>query len=350
MPSSRLANWSALLGCLVFLGTAVGVAVQRMRPGAIAAPFVNDLSKAPIQVGPLRCKSPHVDFGVRYRPVGLLEHNYRITNDSERPIKLHVAQTSCTCAGAEIEPESLEPGQTAAVHASWNAPNQVGSIGFAVYVGSDVPGSGILPLTGRLAARDVLQAQPTEIDLGSVCPGAVATATVQLTSYDEPISDAISLGPTSGGTECLARIVEKTKNQLKLQVRVTGTAGLGKREYEVRVETHSTPQPEIVIPVSAEHLAQFRAVPSDVLFNRPEANSIKWVEIEACSGDAAQVDRVEADREGIFDFSVRNSESGAKIGISIVSGGSHTGHKAGTIHVFVRGQSGPIAMSYLAFW
>lgn len=301
----------------------------------------------PIVRGALSCESPHVNFGVRYRPVGIVEHRFTIRNRSDSRKSVRVAQTSCTCTSARVEPEVLDAGEEATVLANWEVPNRVGAIDFAVYVSSGDSRGDLLPLTGTIAVRDVLTFKPDRLDFGDLCPGRGIEEMIELNGFDGPLPVSIRLASESASPEFTVAIVEHSAGQMRVKVGVTGVAGMGSRDYSVRLETGDAKQPLIEVPVHVNHLGRFRLAPSDILINRPTAATTKYVRVVGCGDATPTIEKIEVLPEWTFDVRVHASNGNVKVGFSPTIDGPWIGHhQAGEARIFIRGEDAPLKMSY----
>ncbi len=121
------------------------------------------------------------DFGVM-DPDSQGSHTFRIRNHGDGPLELKKGPTSCKCALAEVQPATVEPGETGQVRIAWTAVSEKLLFSQVATVLTNDPEQESLAFRIKGEVRPTLGAEPTEIVFSNLYPGEVRTQSLTLFS------------------------------------------------------------------------------------------------------------------------------------------------------------------------
>ena len=234
------------------------------RIAAVAGALVLALA-AVVVAGPrLGVETPVADFGSveQGTPVS---HVFSLRNTGDAVLHISQVKSSCGCTAAVVSASDVPPGDEARVLASLDTGRIVGRTAKVLSVYSDDPQVPVaaLTLTGEVLAD--LAVSPNPVYLGRLRRG-------------ESVSREVVIRPGRPGGTATVRSVEGELEGLqtrldvapdgsqRLQIALAGNAPLGRFSRELRLQTTSTRQPEIVLPVFGSIEGDVVVLPSQVSF------------------------------------------------------------------------------------
>jgi len=240
------------------LAAALGLAIA-LAPGLTAA-------------GPrLGIEQPVADFGSVEQGTPVT-HVFHLKNTGDTPLRISNVKSSCGCTAAVVSESDVQPGGEARVLATLDTSRVAGRTTKVLSVYSDDPQVPVaaLTLTGEVLADLVLSPNPTY--LGRLRRG-------------ETVSREVVIRPGRPGGTTVVRAVggELSGLQTRLELRPDGSqrlllaldpgVPLGRFSRELRLETTSTRQPVIVLPVFGSIEGDVVVLPSQVSFGVARAGA-----------------------------------------------------------------------------
>ncbi|HVA49382.1 MAG TPA: DUF1573 domain-containing protein [Pirellulales bacterium] len=290
---------------------------------------------------------PRYEFGMV--PSGLVAtHQFTVTNVSATPVKIRIAESSCTCTSAKLDKDTLEPAERATLLAALDTSAMqaapVASIAlvaerevkepirqdFAVSLAAKIdPAHGVLPSAirfdslrrGGAAARAAFRIVLPSIDgavpvLSAACDGEQPHIVVELS--DAPrrsADDFVFVGDTTVDPNKLA----EGERQFSTRIRIS-------------VARSDGPPQEFSLVASGEVANEIEAMPS-VLYWGPSDHMASREVVFSALGDAAvDIGAVECAEGGIEWTVVDNGTDRPKLVVTCVSHAKHAGvHRSSVV-------------------
>ena len=298
---------------------------------------------------PICCDEPLVDFGKIYRPVqDKLKHTFIIRNTSQRTVKLHVPQKSCSCTEAKFKSEEIGPGEQTEFAIAWKVPNRPGNLMVNVIV-ETLPPIGQIKLQGKASVVDCFDVDPLEVSFGDVKPNETKNREIVISfPLDKRLSNDISFEATEGThDEFLAELTRFVGKKMFIKASITGQAGEGLKDYSIIVKTGNPDQPKIEIPVHVNHLDVFQAKPSAVLLSAKANSPIKWIRIISNNNSLVKIERLVIDNSSLIDVQ-RKESGGNSVELGLFLKNSHSQeYNTGKVEVFLVGEAKPVTVRYV---
>jgi len=240
------------------------------RPARIAAgagALIFALAAAPVVVsaGPrLGVERPVADFGSveQGTPVTYV---FGLRNTGDAVLHISQVKSSCGCTAAVVSASDVPPGDEARVVASLDTGRIVGRTTKVLSVYSDDPQVPVaaLTLTGEVLAD--LAVSPNPVYLGRLRRGETASREVVIRPGRPGGTATVrSVGGELEGLQ--TRLEVAPDGSQRLQIALAGNTPLGRFSRELRLQTTSMRQPEIVLPVFGSIEGDVVVLPSQVSF------------------------------------------------------------------------------------
>jgi hypothetical protein len=299
----------------------------------------------------ISCDESSFDFGELYRPVrGKLKHTYIIKNTSPRSVKLNVSKKTCNCTEVNFSSTTVPSGGKTELTIAWDAPNRPGDTMLGAVVETVPPGDGEIKLYGKVSVKDCITVEPLQISFGNVKPNEIKTKEIKISApLGKSLQDNISfLVKESLNHEFRTEFTKITNHKMVVKASILGQAGKGYMDYLLVVKTGEPIQPEIEIPINANHLDAYIAKPAAVFLKKDQTeNQTKWVEIISNVDIPAKIDKIVIDDPTGISAQVQESDSSVKLGLKQKSEKEENGPYVGTVKAFIVGQDNPVLIRYM---
>jgi hypothetical protein len=123
--------------------------------------FTLTLSVLAQQAKQLQFKEESFDFGTVIEDNGPVTHEFVFTNNSSRPVKILTVQASCGCTTPGWSKETVDPGKTGFVQASFNPKGRPGFFNKSLTVTTDLEAN---PIVLQIKGQVTNDAKPVETD------------------------------------------------------------------------------------------------------------------------------------------------------------------------------------------
>ncbi len=130
-------------------------------------------------------KNPDFDFGQIYKGQKV-EHIYKFENRGKNILEIKKVKTSCGCTAAILTNDTIPPGETGEIKATFSSGSVSGNIKKNITVASNDPDTPKYRLTISGEIIKDLIIKPEYIDFGSVSVGEKSNKTVSIKSQTEP--------------------------------------------------------------------------------------------------------------------------------------------------------------------
>jgi hypothetical protein len=232
------------------------------------------------------------DFGT-VAPSEKLATNFKITNGSDAVLHLTVANKSCGCTSAWIEPEAIEPSESALLSVEFSMPDRPGRIAHFVDVETDEADNAKMRFTFAAHAEWGVEAFPSEIYAGAMLPGTTFSSEIELASAEDMAFDVTSIEPTDDWLS-VAPLDDARRKRFRLTVSRPGEPG--PFEGLISFATTSERRPSLSVRVRGQAATGAVAWPERLVLGSREGGSEVDVELvlQAPNNQAEfGVDRIE---------------------------------------------------------
>lgn len=232
------------------------------------------------------------DFG-KVAPSEKLATGFQITNRGDADLHLTIANKSCGCTNAWIEPETTKPAQTAKLGVEFSMPDHPGGIAHFVDVGTNDPDNANMRFTFAAHAEWEVEAFPSEIYAGAMLAGAKFSSEIELISAEGLAFDVTSIEATDDWLS-VAPIDDARRKRFRLTVSRPGEPGAF--EGTISFATTSPRRPSLFVRVRGQAATGALAWPARLVLGSREGGSEVDVELVLqAPGNEAElaVDRIE---------------------------------------------------------
>ncbi len=316
-------------------------------------PFSIDSVNSSHAVSGLVCAKPYKNFGrLFYIPNGL-EHDFHITNTSNKVIELEVQATSCRCNEAVLSTESVRPGEETILTTKWKPAKLVGRTHFSVLLKLNTSPPKIMKVGGEVEILDYLRVDPKTVNFKTLKPAETKRQLVRIwPPRGESLSSKMRIALDKETPGLIAEIKEKKPHMMLVEITVHGDDSPGSRAYNVCFITEKTEQPRLDIPVRFEVLGKYIAEPNTIIMSRPQENETQWITIEStidCENSFA-VEKIDLDDE-IFKITTESvSKRKIKLGFTPRLSSAKGKEASGCINVYFTKNKKPLSLDYLVIW
>jgi hypothetical protein len=205
------------------------------------------------------------DLGI-VLPGGKLDVTYRLENLGEEDLIVSNLHSSCGCAPAVIDTNTIPPGGSAAVTVSYRAPMTAGVAGHAVLFRTNDPEHPDVYLPFQVLVRRPIEPLPPNLYAGVVPSGQSVTHDLELDST-EGVPFEVKAISASAPWIRVERLPVQAVRRLGFRVTITGGPNRGAFAESIRFVTSCPKQDEVVVPVLGETVSASRITPASLLLN-----------------------------------------------------------------------------------
>ena len=207
---------------------------------------------------------------------------FELRNEGDEPLQITGTRAACGCTTPKLSKTTLAPGESAPLEATVNLRGRSGRQSKAVWVNSNDPAHPTLTLTvsgmvestgaaanpgnvGMVAPRPVgpLSIQPVRLTFGSVAPGSTPELHADIASSKGPF-EITSVQNTIAEVDARVEKVGDGRVQ-RLTAKLKDTAGLGRINQSITLNTSLAEQPAISVPVSAFIVGKIGVEPQKIV-------------------------------------------------------------------------------------
>jgi hypothetical protein len=135
----------------------------------------------------------------------VVSHTFTFTNTGDAELKISRVRTTCGCTASNLSSDTIAPGESGEIKASFNTRNYRGKKSQPVYVTSNDPANPTVQLRLETTVKNLAGFSPSNIQFGQVVVGREAVREVRLVFDAEPIP---VLGVSAQPEFFTARILE----------------------------------------------------------------------------------------------------------------------------------------------
>ncbi len=208
------------------------------------------------------------DFGT-VLPGESLEASIELKNIGGENLQIKNLRTSCGCAPATIEQESLSPGQTTRINVNMHAPPQPGTFNHMVlFETNDSRHQQVhMPLKGK--AEWPVDVKPSMITVPTLRVGEVFSRELRVFRTDRERISGLSIKSSNSKI----KVSKPTTRGLEQVIEVSvATDKLGKIEGYLQIDTKDSHRPNIVVPVRANIIEDSQVRPDKLLLGQKTVN------------------------------------------------------------------------------
>lgn len=211
------------------------------------------------------------DFGSVPRGA-LLQHNFRVVNNTKDVVGISGIRSSCGCTTAHITKRYLQPGEEVPVQIRMDSGRFRGPKTVTLYVRIDRPEVQEVRIWVKANSRDDIGITPDVLDFKQVQSGQGAFGKVAVRFFGMPQAEITECQPASGYLD--AKVVEEKRTELEtvfsLEVNLKKMAPVGRWYSDIWLTTNQSGTPRIRVPVRMEVVSNLVASPASVEFGPVE--------------------------------------------------------------------------------
>jgi len=196
---------------------------------------------------------PNRDFGTV--PQGsMLSHPFRLTNNTNTPIKVNHLRVSCGCTVATMPVAEVKPGESTIVTAQMDTRRFVGPKTVQIYVQLEQPAWQEVRLSVTANARTDVTVHPDAIAFCKVPRGSTGTKAATVSFLGNQGIQITGASCESTFIKPEVRAVKQDFNETVYEVRATVNGGLpvGNWFADVWLTTNQAGMPRVRVPVTVE--------------------------------------------------------------------------------------------------
>jgi hypothetical protein len=216
----------------------------------------------------ITCEQPKFDFGARSNTLKV-EHSFTLTNTGDQPLVIDRVQTSCGCTVAEVNPKTVEPGQSTQVKSVLDLANRKGPMNKVLTVFSNDPAAPQLQLFLNGQATVDVELTPPFLFLPGVPYGQVSTGEVVLAAYETNVVKVVGV---SSSSPFVTATFENQPGGKRAVVRLSGQVPEGgpmSASGRVTVQTDHPRYPALALDFNFSIIDKLSIVPLAMGFSIP---------------------------------------------------------------------------------
>jgi hypothetical protein len=182
------------------------------------------------------------------------EHHFRLTNNTRGVVNVSSVRVSCGCVTASIDRPTLNPGESASVHARMDTGRFVGVRSVTIFVQFDRPNFEEVRLWVSANARLDFNVNPDSLALGTIKRGGTPSTTVQLTFSGNKEAQVLSVKGESNYVLADCKEVRRFDTEVvyQLTAHLRPDTPVGKWYTDVWVKTNLVSMPQVRVPLTVE--------------------------------------------------------------------------------------------------
>jgi hypothetical protein len=222
----------------------------------------SDISSS-IQHPTIFFKNPDFNFGQIYKGQKV-EHIYKFENRGKDILEIKKVKTSCGCTAVILTNDTIPPGETGGIKATFSSGSLAGNIKKSITVSSNDPDTPKYRLTifGEIIKDLIIT--PEHIDFGSIFTGEEMSKTVIIKSQTEPDFKIKKITPSKPFID--ATIVGEENGEYIIKIALKHKPVIGRFSGGIYLETNSQIQQKVNIPFFGEIAGDITTYPKKIYF------------------------------------------------------------------------------------
>ena len=208
-------------------------------------------------------KDSDFNFGQIYKGQKV-EHIYKFENRGKDTLKIKKVKTSCGCTAAILTADTIPPGETGEIKATFSSDSISGNINKSITVASNDPDTPNYRLTISGEIIKDLIINPEHIDFGSVFVGKKTSKTVSIKSQTEPDFKIKKITPSKPFID--ASISEEKNGEYIIKIALKHNSVIGRFSGGIYLETNSQIESTVNIPFFGEIEGDVTTYPGKIYF------------------------------------------------------------------------------------
>jgi hypothetical protein len=182
----------------------------------------------------------------------MLEHPFRLTNNTSSPVHIAGLRVSCGCTSAVALQSYVQPGETGVIDARMDTRRFSGTKSVTIYVQLDQPSWNEVRLVVHANSRDDLIVTPEAFALGSAVKGETPSLTATVTRYGSEDWQITDIERESNYVQTAIQELHRQNGTVSYQVTASIRADTpaGKWFTDVWAKTNDPTMPKIRIPLT----------------------------------------------------------------------------------------------------
>ena len=203
------------------------------------------------------------NFGQIYKGQKI-EHIYKFENRGKGILNIGKVKTSCGCTAAILTNNTIPPGKTGEIKATFNSGSYRGNVTKSISVISNDPDhpSYKLTISGKIIEDVIIK--PKNINFGSVYLGEKANKTVTIKSQKKPDFKIKTIRPSKQFIN--ASIIEEKNGEYIIKVALKDNHKIGRFSGGIYLETNSPIQKKVNIPFFGEVVGDITTYPKRIYY------------------------------------------------------------------------------------
>jgi hypothetical protein len=208
-------------------------------------------------------ENPDFNFGQIYKGQKV-EHIYTFENRGKDTLTIKKVKSSCGCTAVILTNNTILPGETGEIRATFSSGSLTGNINKSITVASNDPDTPKYRLTISGEIIKDLIIKPEHIDFGSVSVGEKSSKTISVKSQTEPDFKIKKI--TSSKPFMDATIVGKKNGGYIIKIALKHNPVIGRFSGGIYLETNSQIQQKINVPFFGEIAGDITTYPKKIYF------------------------------------------------------------------------------------
>ena len=246
--------------CQLFINTELPAA--ETMPGNDESSAINASSQHPA----IFFENPDFNFGQIYKGQRV-EHIFKFENSGNDVLEINKVKTSCGCTAAILTNNTLSPGETGEIKATFNSSSYSGNFTKSITVLSNDPNTTKYRLTISGEIIEDVIIKPKNINFGSVYVGEEATTTtktVTIKSRKEPDFKIEKITPSK--PLITTSIAGEKDGEYIINVILKHNSEIGRFSGVIYLETNSLVQKKVKIPFFGEIVGDITTYPKRIYY------------------------------------------------------------------------------------
>ncbi len=208
-------------------------------------------------------ENPDFNFGQIYKGQKI-EHIYELENRGKDILNIGKVKTSCGCTAAILTNNTIPPGSTGEIKATFKSGSFTGKVTKSISVISNDPERPSYKLTISGEIIEDVSTEPGNIDFGSIYIGEKAEKTFTIKSQTTPDFKIKKITPSKPFIS--ASIAEEKKGEYVIKVALENSPEIGRFSGGIYLETNSQIQKNANIPFFGEIVGDVTTYPNKIYY------------------------------------------------------------------------------------
>jgi hypothetical protein len=208
-------------------------------------------------------EKPDFNFGQIYKGQKI-EHIYEFENRGKDILYIGKVKSSCGCTAVILTNNTIPPGKTGEIRATFNSKSYTGNVNKSISVISNDPERPSYKLTISGKIIEDVSIKPRNINFGSVYIGEKTNKTVTIKSQTKPDFKIKKISPSKPFIN--ASIVEEKNGEYVIKVVLKDNHKIGRFSGGIYLKTNSRIQKKVNIPFFGEIVGDITTYPKRIYY------------------------------------------------------------------------------------